>query len=353
MSTSSGNQPPDQSGQDRAKPASSDLREQILGSLKPRRGKKTEEWLMRVSGYRSGAAQSQVGMVPSERPAASGITNHTLAQVLDQLFDCFTRYQCEYNDSCTSPELKVEIERPQLMASNQRDPVTGEPVRYWRGRLFTQVWTLLLREHGQDIEGYIVANELAIRFTAHPGDFTRFLNLTSSPAAGGRAWSVNGQALAWDDVPALSRELFHYLLKIAGGEIGSGAPFAVAPVPAPQAALPAQPLLHEENSAVASGGQLPSPVWTLATDGDLKDVPIAKTLELVGSTSAVAIACTLLAEAVERELADLALDGQRAFAAQDTNSAERALRRTARLRAIRPEILASVAKWKDALSDDK
>src|SRR5262249_51069031 len=83
--------------------------------------------------------------------------------------------------------------------------------------LFTRAWTLLIRAMNGEIEGYIVPNEMAIRFTANPGEFSRFMAGRLEVRAGSPCLLLNGEVVSQAETSFLARELFGYLVRIAEG----------------------------------------------------------------------------------------------------------------------------------------
>gem|GEM_PF-3038791 len=317
------------------------LNDALLGGLKPRHGDRTGEWLKGLTGD-AGLAEGAPGQAELQNgprtPASPSAQRRTVTSWVDRLFDCFGAYEYEYNQTVTRPELKVQVSRPEFVQSAERDRATGEPIQIIRGRLHTPDWSLSIRALPDRIEGYIIPNNMAIRLTMNPGEFFRYLEIYVERRDDSVALSLSGQTVEWEDVPALAKELFGIIVRVARGEGEPTEPFSLV------RKQPVKPAPSGHPAFISPPPHLVAQAPTLAA---------AETgvFEPAGRLSLVE-AWNSMVKAIDGELDALAAAGSQAFANNDMTAAQKAMRRTERLQSMQADMASAFERWKASSSEE-
>jgi hypothetical protein len=362
------------------------LTDMILGSLKPRVGKETTKWVAGLAEDAMDAAEQEARMQAVEmltssdqvpaRPAQLGF-----AQFMDYLFDCFQQYEFEWNRSAPSVQMTVAVERPTTVVETLRSSLKGNETRQvFRGRISTQYWTLLIRGHETEIEGFILPIDQLISFASDPIHFTQFLQMRGEQTEDGDVrWFVDDVEITWDKIRAFGKQLFASLVHAAKTESAEGFVFsyhhksaesdtasgAVAatqqkadysfydhnpafdemgysvPGSQPAAAGGQKKQATEENTAATQ----PRMTKPSAAPPAVNAAPAAA----ARSGSAVEAALDALDKAFATELEALSAAGQAAFAKQDMTTVQTIFERTTKLKQLREQAASQVASWKAQL----
>lgn len=340
------------------------LTDMILGNLKPRVGKETTKWVAGLTDETIADAEHEARMqgvqmltsseqVPP-RPAQVGVV-----QFMDYLFDCFQQYEFEFNRSTPAPELNVTAERPTAVTETIRHSLKSPETRQvFRGRISTQYWTLLLRGHHEEVEGYLLPIDQLISFASDPLHYTKFLSLTGTANGDDISWSVDGVEVSWDKIRSFGKQLFAALVHVAKTGSAEGLVFAFShkePAATTGGADAVKQASYDFNSHdpalddvgyTVPGSSAPAPAPAPAPAA-VKVAPAKSAGE-----SKIEVALDQLQKALSEELDDLTKAGQEAFAKQDMANVEKIVQRTNKVKLLRDQINVQIATWKAALRSD-
>lgn len=231
------NNEPDQDD-DKKKPANLNLNNMILGGLKSRTGKETSRWLADLSDVKNAAEAAAAAMEePKETPtqhAAATFRSEAQAQqnmiaMLDAMFDCFQQYEYDFNKSMQGTNLVVHIERPSRFQESVGKGYNQKVVDYFKGRVSTREWTLLLKGQEDQIEGYILPIEKLISFTAAPQDFSRYLVMQAFWRGGEATWCIDEVPVPPGELRGLTKQFFGSLIQVARSDSGEVEAFSLKP----------------------------------------------------------------------------------------------------------------------------
>lgn len=380
------------------------LSDMILGSLKPRVGKETTKWVAGLAEDAMEAAEQAARMQGVEmltssdqvppKPAQLGVT-----QFMDYLFDCLQQYEFEFNKSGPAPEMAVSTERPTTVVETLRSSLKGNETRQvFRGRLSTRYWTLLLRGHETELEGFIMPIDQLISFASDPIHFTQFLQMRGELKDDGDIrWFVDNVEITWDKIRAFGKQLFAALLHVAKMETAEGLVFSYqsksatsgataggaagaaqqnadysfydhnpafdemgygVPGAAPKAPGGAGKVAPTDENTAATQPRLskpstvgqPTPQAPPQPAASLANAPAQQAATL--SSGKVESAMDALEKAFTAELEALSAAGQVAFAKQDMATVERIFQRTNKLKQLRDQASAQIASWKSLLRQE-
>lgn len=380
------------------------LSDMILGSLKPRVGKETTKWVAGLADDAMEAAEQEARMQAVEmltssdqvppKPAQLGVV-----QFMDYLFDCFQQYEFEFNRSTPAPEMQVSIERPTTVVETLRSSMKGNETRQvFRGRLSTRFWTLLLRGHENELEGFILPIDQLISFASDPIHFTQFLKMRGETAEDGDTrWFVDDVEITWDKIRAFGKQMFAALVHVAKTESAEGLVFSYhkqkeqastaggaqqaqqaadysfydhnpafdemgydVPGQKKPAASKQQAQATEENTAMTmprmTKPNMASPAPAPAAAAAPATAPAAKATgqksQGLNVPGGVEQAMDALEKSFNTELELLSAAGQAAFAKQDMATVELIFQRTNKLKQIRDLAATQLASWKAMLGDN-
>lgn len=159
--------------------------------------------------------------------------NHSMAAVIDRLFDNFKRYSFEYNRTQDDREFEINCERPASMRTSAEYLELGKPIKYCLGHLASRHWAMVIQGEDNRILVYITPVEYLVGFRPSPSEFPPHMEmrLVRDTAKSSRefVWSIGGQPLSQDSLPVLARRLFTQLVKVTKGEANYGELFALSP----------------------------------------------------------------------------------------------------------------------------
>jgi hypothetical protein len=341
------------------------LSDMILGSLKPRVGKETSKWVAGLTEDAMEAAEQAARMQGVEMLTSSDQVPHkpphvAITHFMDYLFDCFQQYEFEFNRTAPVPEMLVSIERPTSVVETTRHSLRAPETRQvFRGRISTRQWTLLLRGHQDEMEGFLLPIDQLISFAGDPMHYTQFLKMSGTPEGDDMKWTVDDIEVSWDKIRSFAKQLFAALLHVAKTGVSEGLVFTFgntkpeatattggaakqAPVAEPAYSFndhnPAfDDMGYDENTA-ATQPRIAKPTAL--------SKPTAKPTEKSGQIES---AFEQLQKAFADELESLAASGQAAFAKQDMANVEKIFQRTNKVKQLRDQVNAQIATWKSAL----
>jgi hypothetical protein len=360
------------------------LTDMILGNLKPRVGKETTKWVAgltedamaeaaheaRMQGVQMLTSAEQV----APKPAQVGVTHF-----MDYLFDCFQQYEYEFNRSTTDPDMQISVERPTPVVETIRHSLKSPETRQvFRGRISTPHWTLLLRGHNEELEGYLLPIDQLISFASDPMHFNKFLTMTGEASGEDITWTVDGVEVSWDKIRSFGKQLFALLIHVAKTGESEGVVFAFShKEEAPSTASGAEGAapnsaynFNEHNPAFddmgytvpgASGsaktapaampapGAMPAPEAMPARAAMPSPAATSTTASAKSSSGRIEAAFEHLQRAISDELEALTKEGQEAFGKQDMTRVEKLLQRTNAIKQIRDQLNVQIAGWKATL----
>lgn len=334
------------------------LGDMILGNLKPRVGKETTKWVAGLADEAMQAAEQAARLQGVEMLTSSSEVPPKPAQVttvafMDYLFDCFQQYEFEYNRSAPEAELVVSLERPTMVVENYRPkfkaPQTGQ---IFRGRLSTRSWTLLMRGHENEIEGWILPIDKLIAFAGDHDPFTQFLAMERKD----NVWTVDGIEVSWDKVRSFAKQLFAALIHVSKTGSADGLVLTLKPkkaAPGSAAAIAEQEITYsfeEHNPEFEGLSQTDKPAPKAAPVAP-KAAPVATSAAAGGQGQSIDHACQMLVQVLTTELDKLSAAGQAAFAKQDMALVQKTFEQTNKIKALRDKVSTSVEGWKKELQD--
>lgn len=206
-----------------------DLKEKILSSVSQAfTGEETNRWMVALQEESVGKA---------EEPVITGSTdnklNENMASVVDRLFDNFKRYAFEFNRSLEHREHVVNCERPSSMRSQADYTDMGQPIRFCIGHISTRDWALVVQAEENRVRAFITPIKFLVGFRPDQKDFEPYVELLLVRDRVGNSrqmiWTIDGQALALESIPALSRRFFGQLVKVSRGEANNTETFVFDP----------------------------------------------------------------------------------------------------------------------------
>jgi len=207
-----------------------DLKEKILSSVSQAfTGEETNRWMM---------AMQEESVSKAEEPVVTGSSenklNENMASVVDRLFDNFKRYAFEFNRSLEHREHVVNCERPSSMRSQaDYSDAVGQPIRFCIGHISSRDWALLVHAEENRVRVYITPIKYLVGFRPDQSDFEPYAELLLVKDRVGNSrqmiWTIDGQALALESIPALSRRFFGQLVKVTRGEASNDEKFVFDP----------------------------------------------------------------------------------------------------------------------------
>lgn len=207
-----------------------DLKEKILSSVSQAfTGEETNRWMM---------AMQEESVSKAEEPVVTGSSenklNENMASVVDRLFDNFKRYAFEFNRSLEHREHVVNCERPSSMRSQaDYSDAVGQPIRFCIGHISSRDWALLVHAEENRVRVYITPIKYLVGFRPDQNDFEPYAELLLVKDRVGNSrqmiWTIDGQALALESIPALSRRFFGQLVKVTRGEASNDEKFVFDP----------------------------------------------------------------------------------------------------------------------------
>ncbi|MBP9091620.1 hypothetical protein KBI23_11360 [bacterium] len=207
-----------------------DLKEKILSSVSQAfTGEETNRWMVALQEESAGKAEEPVVTGSSDNKL-----NENMASVVDRLFDNFKRYAFEFNRSLEHREHVVNCERPSSMRSQaDYSDMGGQPIRFCIGHISSRDWALLVQAEENRVRAFITPIKFLVGFRPDQSDFEPYVELLLVRDRVGNSrqmiWTIDGQALALESIPALSRRFFGQLVKVTRGEASSTERFVFDP----------------------------------------------------------------------------------------------------------------------------
>jgi hypothetical protein len=206
-----------------------ELKEKILSSVREAfTGEETSRWMVAMQEESVSQADEPVATASNENKL-----NDNMASVIDRLFDNFKRYAFEFNRSLEQRELVVNCERPSSMRSQADYVDYNGPIRFCTGHISSRDWALVFLAEEHRVRGYIAPIKYLVGFRPDQRDFEPYVELLLQRDRVGNSrqmvWTINGQLLALESIPTLSRRFFGQLVKVTRGEASSSEKFVLDP----------------------------------------------------------------------------------------------------------------------------
>lgn len=371
-------------GGDQKKKKGQGFNEMILGSMKSRSGAETTKWINNLTSENmEDIVEASVEQISPQTALPAQFSHPSIAQMqvkwVDRLFDLFQQYEVEFNRAVPAPELRVETERavitPELIGRMQ-----GSDHHHYSGRLHTRYWTLAIRGNLSSIEGYIMPSDHFIGFENNIAAYSQFFEFI--PVWDGELkWSFDKGAIGYGQLPPIAKQLFGHLVKVAKGDADPGERFGasanakVPPKPmgdadlavaSPAVPAPAADYLSKHGSVFDDNeAPLPSTAPSKPAPADRPRpgrAPVSSVVEKSAaseitagganlSSLTMAEACDLLTRSIDNELDVLSRNGAKAFESHNFAEVEKLMKRTAKLKAMREQIIETVNSWKKSLEE--
>jgi hypothetical protein len=198
--------------------------QQIYQDLSARRGQETGKWLKGLAGEAPAAAESWV------QAQANAADSFEEARVwIDALFQEFGSLTYGFNDKVVGTDLFVSCEKAQVVETRDEDIWYHPVIKSIQGRLATRFWCLYVKGNGEKISIYLFPNELTIGFKAgqlSDDDSPPFLVAEHKAVNGRNIWAIQGEEASLATLPALAKELFGDLIRMASGKMDKSELFA-------------------------------------------------------------------------------------------------------------------------------
>lgn len=207
-----------------------DLKEKILSSVSQAfTGEETNRWIVALQEESTSKAEEPVVTGSSDNKL-----NENMASIVDRLFDNFKRYAFEFNRSLEHREHVVNCERPSSMRTQaDYSDIGGQPIRFCIGHISSRDWAFLVQAEENRVRAFITPIKFLVGFRPNQRDFEPYVELLLVRDRVGNSrqmiWTIDGQALALESIPALSRRFFGQLVKVTRGEASSSERFVFDP----------------------------------------------------------------------------------------------------------------------------
>lgn len=242
----------------------------ILDALRKRRGGEFAQWLNNLESEATSATAGQASAIGEKARKAEEedtVLSQTI-QWLDKMFDRFEIYGFQFNQTAQGSDLLVSCTRP-IKRNSNHGYLYGETdascITY-AGHLATRLWSMVLRGCASKVEIFIIPAELLLGFSVHSIDesgYKPLLIIETGQRNGLLIWRVGETVIAVEQLPALAKELFGDLIKVASGQLSESELAAnvtanhsstnpALAVPAQDTALPQSPAAHENIAPVRS-----------------------------------------------------------------------------------------------------
>ena len=189
----------------------------IYSDLSARRGSETGKWLKSLAGDAPAAAESW------QQAHTNAADSFEEARVwIDALFQEFGSLTYGFNDRVVGTDLFVACEKAQVVETRDDDIWYHPVVKTIQGRLATRFWCLYVKGNEEKISIYVFPNELTIAFKAgqvSDDEAPPFLVAELKNIGGRNVWAIQGEEASLATLPALAKELFGDLIRVASGKM--------------------------------------------------------------------------------------------------------------------------------------
>lgn len=372
-------------GGDDKKKKGAAFNEMILGGMRSRSGTETTKWINNLTSENmEEIAQAEIEATVAQNALPAQFAHPSISQTqvkwVDKLFDLFQQYEVEFNRAINDPELRIETERavitPELISKMQ-----GSDHHHYIGRLHTKLWSLAVIGNLSRISGYIIPSDHYIGFQNNVAAYTQFFEFV--PVWDGELkWSFEKGAVSNAQLPAVAKQIFGQLVRVARGEAESSERFgstSASHSPARQAQVYGAgknaelsqtnnqtELLARHSSVFDEGGELTGPSAGFgasppsseqASPAALESPAPARAMSFASKSSSEEIdlnaAFDQLTVAMGKELENLSKAGAKAFESHDFATVERLVKRTAKFKSMYDQMLSTIQQWKHDLDSDQ
>lgn len=191
--------------------------QQMYQDLSKRRGSETGRWLNDLAGD---APSAQADWLTAHENA--GDTFDEARVWIDALFQEFSSLSYGFNDKAVGTDLFVSCEKPGVVETRDDDVWYHPVTKTYQGRLTTRMWCLFARGNEEKISVYIFPAEMTIGFkSGHYSDdeVPPFLVADHKSEGGKNSWNIQGGEASLATIPALAKELFGDLIRMASGKM--------------------------------------------------------------------------------------------------------------------------------------
>lgn len=211
----------------------------FLGNLKSRAGKETVNWLSDLTEEENdGSVEDMVEQASVSQASQAALpaqfAHPSIAQTqvkwVDKLFDLFQQYEVEFNRVVQSAQLRVETDRA-VISSDLIARMQGSDHHYYSGRLYTRLWTLVIRGNLSHIEGYVIPSDHYIGFEHNVDKYTKFFEFIPL-WDGDLKWGFERVTISLDQLPSVAKRIFGQLVRVAKGEAGEDEQLSLGASPA-------------------------------------------------------------------------------------------------------------------------
>ncbi|CAN5267846.1 hypothetical protein BH10CYA1_BH10CYA1_36470 [soil metagenome] len=196
----------------------------IYSDLSARRGSETGKWLKSLAGDAPAAAESWV------QAQSNASDSFEEARVwIDALFQEFGTLTYGFNDKVIGTDLFVSCEKAQVVETRDDDIWYHPVVKTIQGRVATRFWCLYVKGNEEKISIYVFPSELTIGFKAgqvSDDQAPPFLVAEHKNLGGRNIWAIQGEEASLATLPALAKELFGDLIRMASGKMESSELFS-------------------------------------------------------------------------------------------------------------------------------
>lgn len=330
----------------------------VLETLKTKRRTETAQWLSglekQIESHATSSSVSQNNLPSlSANPPGTGFsqtsTDSTMigqaVQWLDKMFVQFELYASQFNLTHRGTNLVVSCTRP-IKRTNDTGGLYSEgndDCLSYAGHIATQFWALVVRGCTTKVEVFIIPAELLIAFsvsTTNESGHEPLIILEPSWREKEIIWHVQNNIVTADQIPALSKELFGDLIKVASGQMTEAEVIAnpietissndnpTIPPVAPSVPKPrSSPLIEELIN--------PSPPKTTSAVNTKQTVPTPNTAAVsISSLESIKVANQLLVT-IDRDIKNLMESGKQALEMDDSSAFENVKGLTTKLEALK------------------
>jgi hypothetical protein len=217
--------------------------EVVLAALKLRRGSETAQWLNNLqneissnTGIQITEQNTKANLSPLDPNITSTSFNedtliNSAINGLDKIFDQFEIYALEFNRTTQGTDLIVSCTRP-IRRTNQTDGTFTDAAAKclsYAGHLATRLWALVVRGSPSKVEVFIIPAEFLLGFSVHSIDesgYQPLLVVESTWINNQVVWHMGQTVISAEQIPALAKELFGDLIRVASGQMSESELFA-------------------------------------------------------------------------------------------------------------------------------
>jgi len=145
---------------------------------------------------------------------------------IGRLFDEFELYTVEFNRDTAGTDLIISTSQPNLENTSVENDNFG-------AHLSTRFWTVAFAATSDIVHIYMIPAEHILAFTSNRLDerYRPFITIQANRQFNQYCWMIGNQAISWEMLPDLARELFGDLVNLASGRIDESDLYVLCPAP--------------------------------------------------------------------------------------------------------------------------